>query len=171
MVYSCQPSAMFQSLIPTSGGMVGIRRGKVRKLLGWDKGSLLGKAAQRINSSYCMAWQVLFTGKLGSMACNGGLGRLMSVPQISSLLLLFPPLYMLRTMPCVMECPFGQLGHLSWVSPPSSLCTHSLLTGGMGWGAEETLTLCKCCLGLTKSPPWNCFLLKSNTCTWAKTRT
>lgn len=135
MVYSCQPSATFQSLILTSGGMVGIRMVKVRKFLGWDKGSLLGKAAQIINSSHCMAWQVLSTGKLGSMTCNGGLGRLMSVPQTSSLLLLFPPLYMLRTMPCVRECPL-----VSWVIcpgcplPPPCVPTASSL---VGWGGEQ----------------------------------
>ena len=50
-----------------------------------------------------------------------------------------------------MEYPFGQLElAVLAVSPPSFLCTTSLLTGGVVWEAEKALMLCKHFSAITK---------------------
>jgi len=49
--------------------------------------------------------------------------------------------------------PFGQLGSAVLpVSPPSHLCTPSLLAGGVVQGVEKALTVCKHCSAATKDP-------------------
>jgi len=82
-------------------------------------------------------------------------------------LLLSPPLlYMLSMTPYGMEYPFGQLGSaVLAVSPPSFLCTSSLLTGRVVQEAEKPLTLCKHCSAITKTSLYyqHCFQHKSKT--------
>lgn len=47
--------------------------------------------------------------------------------------------------------PLGQLGSaILALSFPNFLCTSSLLTGGVGWGAEKALTRYKCGLATMK---------------------
>ena len=49
--------------------------------------------------------------------------------------------------------PFGQLrSAVPAVSPPTFLCTHSLLAGRAVWEAENVLTLCKHSSAATKTP-------------------
>ena len=51
-----------------------------------------------------------------------------------------------------MEYPFGQLGSaVPAASPPSFLCTPSLLAGGVVRETEKALTLCKHCSAITKT--------------------
>ena len=63
-----------------------------------------------------------------------------------------PPVYILGMTSYGLEYPFGQLGSaVPAVSPPSFLCTPSLLTGRAVWEAEKALTLCKHCSAVTKT--------------------
>ena len=53
--------------------------------------------------------------------------------------------------PYGMEYPFGQLGSaVLAVSHHRSLCTPNLLTGGLVWGVERSLTWCKHCSAATE---------------------
>ena len=146
---------------PRGGMRERIGRVNVRKLIGWDKGSLIGKAKgmhaskakQGIHSlpPSGQAGAQLSPGQQGSITRNGYLGRQM--PSLrTSLPSFFPQLYMLSMMSYGMEYPFGQLGSaVPAVSPPNLLCTSSLFTGRVGWEAEKALTLCKHCWAITKT--------------------
>ena len=71
-------------------------------------------------------------GKQGSIMCNSYLGRQVPSLQMSPTSFFFPQLSMLSMMSYGLEYPFGQLGSaVPAVSPPSSLCTPSLLAGGV----------------------------------------
>ena len=138
---------------PTNGMRKRIRRVKVRKLVGWDKDSLTGKAKavctskakQRIHSPLPMDRQVfshLQERRAPSHVTVTGEDK----HHHSKFPPPFPQLYTLSMTPHSMECPFGQLGSaVPAVSPPNSLCTPSLLTGEGGWEAEKALALCKHC--------------------------
>lgn len=62
----------------------------------------------------------------------------------------FTPFLLSTIMPCDMGCgPSGSFGPA--VSPPSSLCTPSLLTGRTAWEAEKFWALCKHCFAINKT--------------------
>ena len=139
-----------------------IRKVKVRKLVGWDKDSLIDKAkakqhkqSKRRNSfitSHQQAGVQPSPGKQGTITHNSYLGRQMPSLWTSPPSFFFPPLYMLSMTSYGMEYPSGQLGSaVPAVSPPNSLCTPSVLAGGAVSEAEETLTLCKHCSAITKT--------------------
>lgn len=142
-----------------------IKRVKVRNLLVWDKGSLLGKAAQGINSSHLVVWQVLSTGKLGSVALMVAWEdrcQYSEHPPSPTPLASFP-LHFTCWEWCHVVWNFPLV---SWIScphcVPSQLLAHP--QPPCWWGGEQKrLWLCKCCSGLAKSSLWHCFQLKSNT--------
>ena len=147
-------------------------RVKVRELVGWDKDSLIdtaeivheSKANQGVHSLLPIGRQ-LFS-HLQEITCNRVLGRQMPSLQMSSPSFFFPPLYTLSMTSCGTEYPCGHLGSaVPAVPPPHSFCTPSLLTGGVGWEAEQALTLCKHCSAATKSSLYyqHCFQHKSKT--------
>ena len=140
-----------------------IRRVKVRKLIHWDKDSLIGKAKavstskakQEIDSPLPMGRQV-FSHLQESRAPSHVTVTWEETNAITPNVppsFFFPQLYMLSMTSYGLEYPCGQLGSaVPAVSPPNFLCTPSLLAGGVGWEAEKALTLRKHCSAITKTP-------------------
>ena len=127
-------------------GRVG--RAKARKLMGWDKDSLIGKAKakhaskanQGIHSLLPISRQVfshLQQSRAPSriMVTREAKRHHSECPPPSSFI---PQLYALSTTSYSTEHPFGQLGSaVLAVPPPSCSCTPSLLAGGVGWEQER----------------------------------
>ena len=89
-------------------------------------------------------------GKQGSLMHNSYLGRQAPSLRTSPPSFFFPQLYMLSMTSYGMEYPLGQLwSAVAAVSPPNSLCSPSLFTGGAVWEAVKALTLCKHCSAIT----------------------
>ena len=140
-----------------------VRRVKERKLGGWDKDNLIGKAEvthankanQRIHSLVLTGRQVfshLQESRAPSciMVTREDKHHNSEHPQLPSSSLSF----ICRAW-CLngVEYPFGQWGSaVLAVSLLNFLCTPSLLAGGVAWEAEKALTLCKSCSAITKPP-------------------
>lgn len=127
---------------PTVGWVKRIRNVKVRKPVGWDRDSLIGKAEamhtrkakQRVHLLLPISTKV-FSRLRDSRAPSHMyyLGR--QKPSLQTSPFLFsppPPLYMLNITPYGTGHPFGQLGSaVQAASPPSSLRTPGLLADGV----------------------------------------
>ena len=147
-----------------------IRRVKVRKLVGWDKDSLTGKAkavhTRKAKQGICSLLPIVrqvCSHLQESRAPSRVTPSLRTCPPPSSF---FLQLLFLSMTSYGVKYPFGQLGSaVPAVSPPSFPCTPSLLTGGVEWEAERALTLCKHCSAITKPSLCyqQCFQHKSKT--------
>lgn len=134
-----------------------IRRVQWKKILGWDKGSLMGeatavhasKANQGINLSLPM-------GRQGFSHCQYSQGSITQqrLGKKNTITLNVPSSFSSPNFVCwawhYMEYPSGHLGS----AHPNFLCPPSLFAGGMVWGAENALTLCKLCSAITGTPPY-----------------
>ena len=137
-----------------------MRRVKVRKLMGWDKDSWIGKAQATCTSKAEQGFHSLLpiSRQMFSHPQESRAPPLIAVtledkhrhskcPPLPSS---SPSILLLSIMSHGMEYPFGHLASaVPVVSPPSFLCTPSLLAGGVGWEGEKALTLCKHCAEVT----------------------
>lgn len=147
---STQTHTVAHSLFP--GGMKeNIGRVKVIKFVGWDRNTSVGKGkATHENKpnqgirfpSWGEAGIQPSQGKQDSIRPNGDLGWQMPSLWMSSSSFSFPQLYMLRMIPYGVGYPFSPLGSaVPAVCSPDFLCSPSLLSSGVGWGTEKTLTV------------------------------
>ena len=158
------------SLVPAGnqtlykGMWEGFQKVKQNRLVGWDKDNLISKAKvahtskikQGIHSPLPTGRQVCSSLKESrALSCmvvtwkDKGHHSECSLPSLS-----FPQLRMLYGM----QYPWGHLGSAVLVSPPS-------FSGGVLWGAEMALALCKLCSAVTKTSLYyqHCFQNKSKT--------
>jgi len=138
-----------------------IGRVKVRKLVGWDKHSLIGKAKTTHTSkskegiiSLLPIGRQVFNHLQESRALSHVTGRRMPSLRTSTLPSSFHSFILLSMMSYGVEHLCGQLAvspAVPAVSPPNFLCTPSPLAGGAELEAEKAFTLCEHCSAMTKT--------------------
>ena len=127
---------------------MGINRGKIRRLVDWDNGGLIGKAKaacpskakREINSLLPIVRQLSVTlGKAGS-----------SEDKWFNHEWPFPGFLLVSMASHDVECPFGQFGSAALVLSPQLLLHPQLPSGRAEQQAEKFLGLCKYCSATTK---------------------